>query len=744
MMRLLILAPASLLVSAFTINDGEGLNDLRVSDIPTLAGNYRVPSADEGLGASTDMEKNRPRVMKMVAAHRASVEENDPNVTNSSHEKYFDARDSLNETLKDLESLTKLMVAGKKMQEFKKYIYIAAPVLVLVCIIFEIFHGRLAECDLNEELKDHSKVEDGTHEMRLQSLFGGVGPLLGPYFYGREHYKRWGVLVFLVGLNWCSHGLGLIMMVWQQEFWNCVQARNGDMLVDLIIFFSIMLVTLIILQVYFGYIQGLLTIHLRKHMTTTFVNRWLNNKAFYHMEIRNDIKVENPDQRIQDDVRQFIDAALDLLFGFIKAVTTLCTSVPILFRVSPDYMFAVVYFPGWMAIFAVVFAFSATAIGHAIGKDMIFVHYMQQRYEAYFRYGVVNIRDNAESIALYGSEDVEYDLLKLSFRRIIRVYWETMKIAKRLGFFTIFYMQVSLMLPMIMVSPNFMRNQVTLGDMMIIFSSFGQVKSSLEWVLLSYVSITSFRACADRLVNLLEATEPVKSGPLGVEKLSAPPPGAGDANITGDKIEVRIPAPKDSKEEDRVLWDNANFKVKAGQFVLLSAPEGSGKSAFFRAMGGIWPYASGQSFVPEGTLFIPQKSYIPQGTLKQAVTYPRDEGDFTDEEVRNALHTVGLDIVKETPLDKKDNWGFYLSGGERQRMALAHVILLKPPCLFLDEATSALSEDSAREVYTQLRKPGVLPQGASVVSISHDVTLLRPMHDKHYTYDKSSRKWAET
>jgi len=369
--------------------------------------------------------------------------------------------------------------------------------------------------------------------------------------------------------------------------------------------------------------------------------------------------------------------------------------------------------------------------------QLILANFAKQKYEANFRYRIVQVRDNAESIALWGSEACERAQLEASFEWVMRVWWMLMLYTKRLGFFTAFYMQTSMTFPYIVLAPNYFKGQITLGTMFMLFSVLGSVKGGFDWFLLSYSQVTSFRATVDRLQNFLRAIE-AGAKVSEVRRLAAPPAAAAGAAADARDISVRLPG-----EEGRTLWRSAGLSLRPGEFVLLSAQEGSGKSCFFRALAGIWPHASGEVFLPQGALFVPQRSYVPHGSLKAAVAYPEAEECFEDEQVCSALKAVGLHSLASSPLLETRNWALALSGGEQQKLAIARALLRRPPVLFLDEATSAIGAEGTVEVYHLLRSEGVLPEGAALVSVSHEVELLRPLHDRHCTYDAESGTWVD-
>jgi len=300
-------------------------------------------------------------------------------------------------------------------------------------------------------------------------------------------------------------------------------------------------------------------------------------------------------------------------------------------------------------------------------------------------------------------------------------------------------MQTSMTFPYLVLAPNYFKGQITLGTMFMLFRALGEVKGAFDWIIASYGTLTDFRATVDRLQSFLEAIQTKKESSMQVEQVYTMPEDHADDAFVASSITVRLPPTVDN----RMIWKAASLAAKRGEFVLLTAPEGSGKSCFFRAVAGIWPYAQGTVHLQGSTLFVPQRSFIPQGSLKQALAYPDTEETFTDEQVQQALQDVGLKKVLDRNLADEANWQMVLSGGEQQRLALAHAVLRRPAVLFLDEATSALSKEGSLEVFQLLKKPGTLPEGAAVVTISHKIEQLRPVHDTVYAYSKEGQSWIK-
>lgn len=623
----------------------------------------------------------------------------------------------------------------KKLSTLKMVPLLAAAAVIAMVgvVIFEITHYRCSDTSLGVPETEYGEENK---ESQLLRLFAGVIPLVKPYLQQR---CTWWFLIALGTLGLVDLGLNLIFMLWMKEFWDCIEHKEGDRFFPLMRVFCLIVTTAILSNTYTSYVSLMMAVNWRRFMTEWLLQKWLQSKAFYRLQLGQSGVLDNPDQRIQEDVWRFIQNCLSLGGGFIAALGSLVTMLPMLLILSPDYAFGLFYCPGWLLYLAMLYSGLGTLAAHMIGSRLILINFVLQKYEANFRYYIVQVRDHAESIALYGSEDCERARIEGMFDWIVRGYWLLMLYTKRLGFFRSFYMQTSVTFPYLVLAPNYFKGQITLGDMFMLFSALNAVKGSLDWCISSYTTLTDFRATVDRLLNFSLALDASPKEDTCVRRLTAAPEAHLGAALVAEDVSVSLPP----AFENRVLWSKAGLVVQPGQFVLLSAPEGSGKSCFFRALAGIWPHASGNVYLGQEVLFVPQKPFIPQGTLKQAVAYPELADRFSDKEVSAALEAVGLEAVIKRDLSEDANWGMNLSGGEMQRLAIAHAVLKKPNVLLLDEATSALSEAGTLEVYGLLRRQGILPEGAAVISVSHDVQLLAPVHDVHYTYDAKAACWAD-
>jgi putative ATP-binding cassette transporter len=461
----------------------------------------------------------------------------------------------------------------------------------------------------------------------------------------------------------------------------------------------------------------MLQIEWRTWLTDNFLAGWLKDQAHYRMQLLARagatplVGVDNPDQRIAEDLKFFVDYTLALSLGLLSAVVTLLSFVVILWTLSGALTLFGVSVPGYMVWVALVYAIAGSWLTHVIGKPLIGLGFNQQRYEADFRFGLVRLRENSEGVALYRGEGEELSGLRQRFGAVIGNWWGLMFKQKQLTWFTSFYGQLAIIFPYIVVSPRFFSGQIPLGGIFQTASAFGQVQGALSWFINAYTNFATWKATVDRLIGFSEALQQVKkeAGHAQGERSEG-----SDGSLAVEGLELDLP-------EGRSLLSHTTLQLKPDEDVLVTGPSGSGKSTLFRALAGIWPYWKGRIKLPKAArlLFLPQKPYLPIGTLKHAVSSPEDASRHSSEEVSAALKAVGLPNISGD-LERTENWAQVLSGGEQQRLAFARALLYRPDWLFLDEATAALPEEDQAELYRLLQEK--LP-GTTLVSIGHRTSL---------------------
>ena len=579
------------------------------------------------------------------------------------------------------------------------------------------YHGRM-----NIRVKLHS----------FKSHTAKVWALTHPYFRSEEKWKARGMLAAIVALN-----LGSVFMLvqindWNRLFYDALQNKDAAVFWTQLGRFTYLAFAFIIIAVYRFYMTQLLEMRWRAWMTTHYLDRWMANQAFYRMELarftlakdpeataqpERQVTPDNPDQRIQEDINQFTAMTVSLSMGLLNALVTLISFVGILWGLSGNFAFDVagstIDIPGFMVWAAVLYCAVGSYISHLIGRPLSRLNFRQQQLEADFRHHMVRVREYSESIALDRGEAVENAHLKVRFSAVLANYFRLLKTQKNLTWFTVGFGQAAVVFPFVVAAPRYFSGAIQLGQLMQISSAFGRVQDSLSWFVDNYASLASWQATTNRLTSFEESLKAI------VHKDQS---FSATESIAIDVQDLTLSLPNGS-----VLLSHLNVQAQAGDRILLQGPSGSGKSTLFRAVAGIWPFASGRIGKPANAMFIPQRPYFPDGPLRDALAYPQSASAYTDDQLRTALTDALLPQLAHR-LDEPDAWGQKLSGGEQQRLAIARVLLKKPSWVFADEATSALDKIAEETLYQRLTLMIQTTKGA-LVSIAHRPSVAA-FHDK--------------
>jgi putative ATP-binding cassette transporter len=439
---------------------------------------------------------------------------------------------------------------------------------------------------------------------------------------------------------------------------------------------------------------------------------------------------DNPDQRIAEDIRLFIERALTIGIGLLSAIVTLASFVVILWTLSaaaPLTLFGTaVSIPGYLVWAALIYAILGTAFTHLIGWPLVQLNFNQQRYEADFRFNLVRVRENSEQIALLTGERAESDRLLTRFGKVVANWHLIMSRQKRLTFFTTAYNRFALVFPFIVVSPAYFAGSMQLGGLVQTAGAFGSVQTALSFFVTVYRDLAEWRAVIERLdgfdrsIGIARASTPATSA---LPQDDVAPSVKTKTGLTIGGLSVHLP-------NGAPLVASEDLFIEAGEHALVTGPSGCGKSTLFRAIAGLWPFGTGTVKVPRGAklMMLPQRPYFPVDSLEAAVSYPSEPGEFAPERVAQVLKSVGLPALAER-LSDEVHWNQVLSLGEQQRLGIARAILQAPDYLFLDEATASLDEASEATLYRLLEE--LLPR-TTVVSIGHRSTLFA-FHDRHLT-----------
>ena len=569
-----------------------------------------------------------------------------------------------------------------------------------------------------------------------------VGALAMPYFNSDQKWKARALLAAIVVLNLAAVYMLVLLNEWNRVFYDALQNKDQVVFWRELGRFTYLAFGFIIIAVYRFYLTQLLEMRWRAWMTAHYLDRWLANKAFYHLELARFSKAEdaipdNPDQRISEDINQFTTYTVSLSMGLLNAVVTLASFVGILWTLSGSFAFSyngnAYTIPGFMVWMAVLYAAAGSVIAHYLGRPLIALNFRQQRVEADFRHHMVRVREYSESIALDRGEPVEREQIGGRFSAVLANYLNLIRMQKRLIWFTSGYGQAAVVFPFIVAAPRFFSGAIQLGELMQISSAFGRVQDSLSWFVDNYDSLAAWRATTDRLTSFEASFQQLQTAVAAAATDTTT--GAPDT-LAIDSLQLGLP-------DGRELLAVTGLQVVAGDSLLIKGPSGSGKSTLFRALAGIWPWARTRVQRPADfdarVMFLPQRPYFPNGALRDALAYPAAPDRYTDAQLQQALRDALLPQLTGR-LNDEDTWGQKLSGGEQQRLAIARALLKKPRWLFVDEATSALDEAAEKAVYERLLAL-VASQNGALVSIAHRPAVAA-FHDRRWELEPGAADGA--
>ena len=555
--------------------------------------------------------------------------------------------------------------------------------------------------------------------MDTKKLFRGFWLLFKGYWSSEDKWKARGLLAVVIGLNFAMVYLLVQLNEWYNTFYNALQNYEAENFWPLIGQFSAIAFCYILIAVYAVYLRQMLQIKWRTWMTKNYLRTWMEGQTYYRLQDATD----NPDQRISEDIGQFVNLTLQLIIGFLRQLTTLAAFGVVLWNLSGAFTFELggmeIVISGYMFWFSFVYSGLGTFFAHKVGRKLIGLNFDQQKYEADFRFSMMRVRENSESIAFYRGEPNELEGFNLKFSNVIKNYWQLMKKTKHLNFYVNGYAQLAVIVPLIMAAPRYFSKEIQLGGLMQISSAFGRVQDALSFFVDSYDTLASLAAVINRLAGFTEHMDDAKKIRSSVTTATAP--------------ELKISALNVSLPTGRELLKKLSLELQNSKSLLVTGSSGCGKSTLLRTLAGLWAHASGEISLPTNArvMFLPQKPYLPLGTLRRALIYPAAESDSpSDDVLKKILQLVELPALVDK-LDAVDDWSRILSLGEQQRLAFARVILSKPDYIFLDEATSALDEPRELEMYELLRAQ--LPK-VTIVSVGHRSTLFK-LHDVELNLD---------
>jgi vitamin B12/bleomycin/antimicrobial peptide transport system ATP-binding/permease protein len=559
----------------------------------------------------------------------------------------------------------------------------------------------------------------------IRSTLATVWRIASPYFRSEDKWAGRGLLAAVIAIELALVAIDVLLNQWSNRFYTGLQEKNWDVFVREIGVFCVIAACFIALAVYQLYLNQWLQIRWRRWLTRHYLGEWLHGANHYRMQLQGDA-ADNPDQRISEDIKLFVERTLDIGLSLLNSVVTLFSFVIILWGLSaaaPLHVFGKEFdIPGYLVWGALIYALFGTALTQWIGSPLVRLDFQQQRFEADFRFNLVRARENSEQIALLKGESAEREQLWQRFNHVVDNWYGIMSRTKRLTAFTSSYAQAAVVFPYILVAPAFFADKIQLGGLTQTASAFGSVQKALSIFVTIYRSLADWRAIVARLDGF-------ESSIAGATTLAAGADSIGMVSSDGGKaidlrgLEVGLP-------DGTPLVSADGLSLRGGERTLLTGPSGSGKSTLFRAIAGIWPFGKGAITIPTDAslMMLPQRPYFPIGTLHAAIVYPGESDSLSADRVREALTSVGLPQLGPR-LQEEAHWNRMLSLGEQQRLGLARALLHAPNYLFLDEATASLDEPSEAALYKLLAEK--LP-ATTIVSIGHRSTL-EAFHQRNVT-----------
>ena len=545
---------------------------------------------------------------------------------------------------------------------------------------------------------------------------------------GAERIHAWGLSFLVLLLATINVKIGVELIEWSGVFWEDVKNKNVAAFIPGLVWFAKLAFAGILVGVYRIFFSQLLQIRWRTWLTEQFSERYFSHNRFYHLEQIHG--QDNPDQRIAEDLNRLTDMAIGLFFGFYLASLSVYEYSKAMLKLSGDLDTTVfghaIHIPDYMFWAVIVYTLIGSVAIHFIGRRLVKINVLRERYNADFRYHLIRAREYAEGISFLQG-DAHHLRGARHFFTIIRANWyHYMHRIKALGFSQNIYGQIGIIFPVIVAVPRYFSGQITFGAIMQVLRAFGELRESLSWFIDNYSTWAELRGSSTRIFNLDKDLN-------RVDQLHAQSNLHVAVNNVGGVALTHATLARPQKTEDGRLSElpqvvDLDWQITQGERWLVTGASGSGKSTILRAVAHLWPFGQGHIDVPSKgkMLFLPQKPYMPIGSLREALSYPDAPERFNEAAYETALEMAQLSHLK-TRLDEHNNWSWLLSGGEQQRLSFARLFLQRPQYVFLDEATSALDEENEKTLYQTML--AFLPD-MTLVSVSHHPQLTQFHHKR--------------
>lgn len=529
--------------------------------------------------------------------------------------------------------------------------------------------------------------------------------------------------VIIVFFNLLSVRLDILFSEWYKAMYNALQKMEESIFwIQMIVFCVLATVHMAnVLLTY--YLTQRFTIQWRTWLNEQMVEKWTNNQAYYKTQYVYN-QLDNPDQRIQQDVQSYVSSSISFATGVISAVVSIVAFTIILWGLAGPMTIAGITISHAMVYFVFMYVLVTSVFAFKIGRPLINLNFANERLTANYRYSLIRIKEYAESIAFFRGEKMEKSLLFQQFDRIIQNVWQMVFRTLKLSGFNFVVSQVSVIFPFIIQASRYFSKQIELGDLIQTAQAFGKVQSALSFFRNSYDDFAGYRAVLDRLTGFHTAIEQANQ--------------TSNIVIQPTETAVEFENLTVNKPTGEALIKNLNLHLPQGSSLLIKGPSGSGKTTLLRTIAGLWAYSEGTVRCPQhDVLFLSQKPYLPQGRLIDALFYPQVAPEDVDlAKAAQIMQQVQLGHLAEK-LTQENDWTRVLSLGEQQRLSFARVLMHKPLAAFLDEATASMDEGLEDAMYRLLRKE--LPQ-TTIISVGHRSTL-QTHHQQHLLINPEDQSW---
>ncbi|MGH6898483.1 MAG: ABC transporter ATP-binding protein/permease [Geminicoccaceae bacterium] len=534
-----------------------------------------------------------------------------------------------------------------------------------------------------------------------------------------RYRSRLGLLAAGIVVVICANAAGQIRLnSWQGAFYDAIEQKHVAAFTTQLLVFAVIAGGLLVLVVCQTWLREMINVRLREWLTYDLLDQWLAPKRAYMLSFAGQIGA-NPDQRIHQDAQHLTELTTVLAIGLLQSTLLLVSFVGVLWVLSDQVVFDIgerrVAIPGYMVWCALAYSLGGSLLAWRVGRPLIPLNAERYAREAELRFALVRVNEHADGIALHGGEADERRVLDQPVNRVVTIMARLAGGLARLTWITSGYGWLALVVPIVVAAPGYFDGELSFGALMMVVGAFNQVQSSLRWFVDNLAQIADWRATLLRIVSFRDALPTV--GTIGEEAGHITVVDAGSDRLVLEDLAVALP-------DACATLDQARVEVGPGERIQILGQPNSGKSTLFRALAGMWPWGTGTIELPprEARMYMPQRPYLPLGTLRAALSYPAAPGRFDDAAVRAALERVDLGHL--TPaLDRTERWDRQLSLDEQQRLAFARLLLHAPGWVFADDAIGALGEDHRGLVLSIFERE--LP-GATLIRLGRDPGRDRP------------------